>query len=86
MDNDFKPYANESEVIRVGNLEIENRIDRVSMTGDVVLTKDQQGLALAKELRFLVGSVIKALEAEKQLPEMVELKPAQEVENPFDGT
>jgi DNA primase large subunit len=86
MNNDFKPYANESDVIRIGSLEIENRIDRVSITGDVVLTKDQQGLVLAKELRSLVGRVIRALEAEKQLPETVEIKPAQEVENPFEGT
>ncbi|MDQ3059542.1 MAG: hypothetical protein M3R45_08435 [Pseudomonadota bacterium] len=85
MDNDFKPYANESEVIRIGDLEIENRVDRVSMTGDVVLTKDKAGLVLAKELRTLVGRVIRALEAEKQLPETVELKPTQEVSNPFEG-
>ena len=51
----FKPYANESDVIRIGALEIENRIDRVSLTGDVVLTRDQAGLALAKELQALLG-------------------------------
>ena len=84
MPHDFKPYANESDVIRIGDLEIENRVDRVSITGDVVLTKDKIGLALAKELRSLVGRVIRELEAEKQLPETVELKPVQEVKNPFE--
>lgn len=39
--SDFKPYANESEVIRIGALEVENRTDRVSLTGDVVLTRDK---------------------------------------------
>jgi hypothetical protein len=51
MIQEFKPYANEADVLRIGDLEIENRIDRVSLTGDVVLTKDKAGLTLAKELQ-----------------------------------
>ena len=81
--NHFKPYANESEVIRIGALEIENRIDRVSLTGDVVLTRDQAGLALARELQTLLKQVVQALEAEEKLPDTVEIKPAQVVKNPF---
>ena len=79
----FKPYANESDVIRIGALEIENRTDRVAITGDVVLTRDQAGLALARELQALLDEVVKALEAEEKLPEKVGIKPAQEVKNPF---
>ena len=79
----FKPYANESDVIRIGALEIENRTDRVSLTGDVVLTRDQAGLALARELQALLDQVVKALEAEEKLPEKAEVKPAREVKNPF---
>ena len=81
--NHFKPYANESDVIRIGALEIENRTDRVSLTGDVVLTRDQAGLALARELQALLKQVVQALEAEEKLPETVEIKPAQKVKNPF---
>ncbi|CDS51403.1 hypothetical protein [Polaromonas sp. CG9_12] len=81
--NHFKPYANESDVIRIGALEIENRTDRVSLTGDVVLTRDQAGLALAKELHTLLGQVVQALQAEEKLPQIVEVKPAQIVKNPF---
>ena len=83
MTQDFKPYANEANVLRIGDLEIENRIDRVSLTGDVVLTKDKAGLKLAKELQSLIGRIVKALEAEKQLPETVELKATETVKNPF---
>ena len=79
----FKPYANESDVIRIGALEIENRTDRVSITGDVVLTRDQAGLALARELQALLQQVVQALEAQEKLPEKVEVKPAQEIKNPF---
>jgi hypothetical protein len=83
MTQEFVPYANEADVLRIGGLEIENRIDRVSMTGDVVITKDKAGLALAKELQSLVGDIVKALEADKQLPVTVELKATETVKNPF---
>ena len=79
----FKPYASESDVLRIGALEIENRVDRVTLAGDVVLTRDQAGLALARELQALLGRVVKALEADDKLPEAVEVKPAQGVKNPF---
>jgi len=83
MVNQFKPYANEADVLRIGDLEIENRVDRVTLTGDLVLTKDKDGLALAKELQSLIGRVVKVLQAQKQLPETVELKAAATVKNPF---
>jgi hypothetical protein len=83
MPNKMQPFANESDVIRIGELEIENRLDRVSITGDLVITKDQTGLALAQELQLLIGRVVKALEAEQQLPQTVELKPVETVKNPF---
>jgi len=83
MPNPMQPFANESDVIRIGELEIENRLDRVSITGDLVITKDQAGLAWAKELQALIGRVVKTLEGEKQLPQTVELKPIETVKNPF---
>ena len=83
MTGKFKPYANEADVLRIGDLEIENRVDRVSLTGDVVLTRDQAGLALARQLQVLIGGIVKALEADKQLPQTVELKAARTVTNPF---
>lgn len=55
----------------------------MSLTGDVVLTKDKGGLTLAKELQTLIGCIVKALEAEKQLPETVALKKTDTVKNPF---
>ena len=83
MTQKFKPYANETDVLRIGDLEIENRVDRLPVTGDVVLTKDKAGLALAKELQALIESVVKTLEVEKQLSDVVELKPTKTVKNPF---
>ena len=83
MTEPFKPYANESDVLRIGDLEIENRVDRVTLTGDVVLTRDKAGLALAKDLLTLMRNVVKALEDDKQLPDVVKLKEAKTVKNPF---
>ena len=83
MEQEFLPYANEADVLRIGDLEIENRVDRVSFTGDLVLTKDKAGLALAKELQSLMERVVKALEADKQLPQIVKLKVPKTVKNPF---
>ena len=83
MEQEFLPYANEADVLRIGDLEIENRVDRVSFTGDLVLTKDKAGLALAKELQSLMEHVVKALEADKQLPQIVKLKVPKTVKNPF---
>ena len=83
MPQDFKPFSNETDVLRIGKLDIENRTDRVTLTGDIVLTKDQTGLALGKELQSLVGSIVRALEADKNLPQAVALKPARTVKNPF---
>lgn len=83
MTSEFKPYANEKDVLGIGNLEIENRIDRVSLTGDLVLTKDKAGLELAKELQSLIGRVVKTLEAQNKLPDVVSLKAPVTVKNPF---
>ena len=83
MAEPFKPYANEADVLRIGDLEIENRVDRVTLTGDVVLTRDKAGLALARELQTILDSVVKALEDDKQLPDVVKIKKARSVRNPF---
>ncbi|SFC00177.1 hypothetical protein SAMN05216344_1079 [Polaromonas sp. OV174] len=83
MHHHFKPFENEADVIRLGGLELENRLDRVSLSGELVLTKDLAGLALAKELQSLIGQVLKALEAQSQLPQSIEIQPAQTVKNPF---
>lgn len=83
ITQDFVPFANESDVIRIGAIEIENRLDRISLTGTAELTKDQNGLALAKQLQQLLKSTIEILEAEKKLPESIQIKPSTKIKNPF---
>ena len=80
--SDFKPYANESDEQEIGNLKIENRLDRISLYGDLDITRDQTGLVAARDLKVLIDEIVSALESEKppeKLPEPVVKK----VKNPF---
>ena len=81
--SDFKPFDNEADVLTVGNLSIENRLDRVTLQGDVELTRDRRGLALARELHAVLAATLKALEADKALPEAAEVPAPRSVKNPF---
>ncbi len=83
METEFQPFANESDVVRIGHLEIENRVDRLTLTGDLVLSRDRAGLALARELQALLGRAIASLESDPALPEQIEVLAARSVRNPF---
>lgn len=79
----FVPYANEADVLAVGKLMIENRLDRITISGDVDLTADKAGLEHARKLQALLGEIVAKLEG-MTLP--AELPPAAvgEVDNPFN--
>lgn len=78
----FTPYANESDQRVIGNLTVENRIDRVSLFGDMDITRDKDGLALARELKTLIDGIVSTLEGE-DLPEKLASPPIKKVKNPF---
>lgn len=77
------PYGNEKESLDIGEMTVENRLDKVTLYGALDMTKDQAGLALARELKALLDAVVQALEAEKSLPAVLPPKPRQKVNNPF---
>jgi hypothetical protein len=79
----FIPYANESDVVEIGNLMIENRVDRITISGDIDLTLDQVGLAQARQLQRLLADVVAALEAQT-LPQQLPPPVIDVVKNPFD--
>jgi hypothetical protein len=83
MMRKFVPYKNESDVLDIGGLQIENRLDRVTVSGDVDLTADQAGLAHARALHRLLGDVLAALEAQA-LPARLPPPATESVANPFD--
>jgi hypothetical protein len=79
----FVPYANEADVVAVGKLMIENRLDRITLSGDVDLTADEVGLAHARKLQTLLGDIVARLEGMK-LPAELPPPVTGEVDNPFN--
>ena len=78
----FKPFANEADVLEIGKLMLENRLDRITISGDVDLTADQAGLAAARRLHEQLGAIVAALEA-RELPERLPPPDVKTVDNPF---
>jgi hypothetical protein len=78
----FVPYANEADVIEIGRLMLENRLDRITISGDVDLTADKHGLEAARRLHALLGQVVASLEG-KDLPDQLPPPKVETVDNPF---
>jgi hypothetical protein len=78
----FEPFANESDAVGIGELNVENRLDRVSLFGSVDITCDKAGLAKIRILKEIVDATAKAL-SQRELPDRVTVKPAGKVDNPF---
>jgi hypothetical protein len=78
------PYQNAAESISFGSLTIENRTDRVTIYGNLDLTRDKPGLANARQLKDILASIVQALEGDKQLPDKIAPpKATTKVKNPF---
>ena len=56
---------------------------RKGLSGSSSINWSKAGLALARELLVLMDQVVKTLEAEKKLPDAVEIRAAKVVKNPF---
>jgi hypothetical protein len=78
----MKPFRNESESLQIGDLTVENRIDRVSIYGSIDITRDKEGVALARQLKEIIDLSLSELEKE-ELPESIALAALETVDNPF---
>ena len=78
----FKPFEQGDQSSAIYDLTLENQADCVSLYGNLQITKDQAGLKAAKALQSFINEVVMVLEAQS-LPEQIERKPEQEIENPF---
>ena len=78
------PFANEEENITIDQLNIENRLDRISIHGAVDITKDKQGLEYAFALKRQIDTIVEKLKHE-DLPEKISIENvAKKVDNPFE--
>lgn len=79
----IKVFQNEEESVEIDGLTIENRLDRIELYGSMQITRDKAGLQVAREFRALLDDAIKVLESDENLPDRVQIKPADQVKNPF---
>jgi hypothetical protein len=78
------PFANESESLRLDDLTIENRTDKVSLYGSIDITRDKRGLELARTIKDLFDSLVAKL-SQENLPESIPPpKKPEVVKNPFE--
>ena len=78
----FAPFSVDGQSLSIGDLTAENYVDRVALYGSLQISKDQEGLGRARELKSLVDAIVIALETES-LPAKVLQVPIDEVKNPF---
>lgn len=78
----FNAFANESQVVGIGDIEVENRLDKVSIHGSLDITKDAQGLQDALALKALVDCIVDELKR-SDLPESITNDTPVPVRNPF---
>jgi hypothetical protein len=78
----IKPFKNESDCLQIGDLTIENRLDRVSIYGSLDITLDQEGLKAAKELKVVLDLMLVEME-KSELPVHIGVVEPETVKNPF---
>lgn len=81
-DMGFTPFANETEVLDIGGLTIENRLDRVSISGDLDITLDKVGLEAVQQFRQLLVLVEQHMQAQ-HLPDKLDIEQVVMKPNPF---
>ncbi len=78
------PFADEGTSVSIGELTIENGIDRIALYGSLDLTRDKRGLKYAQALKALLDQTVERLQAEQDLPETLPAPRAPKtVRNPF---
>jgi hypothetical protein len=78
----IRPFENEAESLQIDELTVENRLDRISIYGNVDITRVKAGLERARQLQRLLNDTLKVLEGE-ELPDAIATKPSSHVPNPF---
>jgi len=79
----ISPFQNESETIQIGDLTVENRVDRVSIYGSIDITRDKEGLENLRQLKAILDLI--AVELERtELPDKIAVVEPETVKNPFE--
>ncbi|SAK80817.1 hypothetical protein AWB74_00490 [Caballeronia arvi] len=84
----FKPFANDTDVMNIAGdaINIENGVKRLSVSGDLTITRDKAGLANALALHKALGAIVDALQNDASLPAKLPDEPSAPsgtADNPF---
>ncbi|BBP98040.1 hypothetical protein BSFA1_31690 [Burkholderia sp. SFA1] len=84
----FKPFANDTDVMNIAGdaINIENGVKRLSISGDLTITRDKAGLANALALHKALGAIVEALQGDASLPAKLPNEPSAPsgtADNPF---
>jgi len=82
MKPEMHPFADEVTRLQIGELTVENRVDRISLYGSVDLTLDQAGLEHARRLKALLDLTVAEME-KSNLPAQIAVIEPETVKNPF---
>lgn len=79
-----KPFHDDTSSNSVGGLTVENGTDAIAVYGNLTITRDQAGLAAARELSRFLDAVVAALQSDPALPARIAPPAAPKpVPNPF---
>lgn len=82
----FKPFADDRSTLAIEAFNAENGLQSIALYGNLDISRDQAGLARARELETLVRGIVETLAAIADLPAKIPEQPqtgGQTVKNPF---
>ena len=79
----FMAFQNETDSFHIGDITVENRLDRISIYGSLDITKDKSGLADALVLKRIIDASIEEMKRDKNLPDKIDILQTNTVPNPF---
>lgn len=62
----IEPFANDSQSMQIGELVIENQLEKVIIYGDIDVYFNKEGYKQAKQLHELTGKIVEALEKDPE--------------------
>lgn len=82
----FAPFQNEADSVTIGDLSIENRVDRISIFGSIDITLDSEGLKKLRVLHNILDEAkiyLEDCDARGKLPKQIKTIDPQKARNPF---
>lgn len=62
----IEPFANDSQSMQIGELVIENQLEKIIIYGDIDIHLNASGYQQAKQLQELTGKIIQAFEKDPE--------------------